>query len=670
MKRLFAMLLAVCLLLSVMAFAEDRTQQVLELVKGRLGDTEEYETFYSSNRVSGGETVYYFNWEDNDTETFRYMNLSVTESGIILDYNSYTAGESSRTEKPTLDRLPTEDVQKTAQDFLQKMNPDIAASLVLEPQQNSMSLWSNSYRFTVQRVENGIPVYGDSGNITVSADGKTVTGFYLQYTEGLTFADPAKAISRDAAEKAYAEKLGMELQYLSRYEKKELTVYPAYVAKVQHGTYIDAFTGEAVTPAIVPYGSNDKFFNSTTESTEDASASMGAGLSPAEQQEMENLAGLLTKEQATKLLRENAVLGIGTDMVEVNSGLNKQYRGERYLYNFRYKSPTQTVSVTMDAKTGQIYSVNRYGELTGTEITEDAAKKLAQDVAGKLAGEYLKDYRLGEDGCSYTRYANNVPYYDDNISVEIDQKSGLLTWFNLQYSDVQFPSVEGVLTPAQAAEKMFSQTAYELRYVRDCVSETSKTFDKATLVYMFTEGVGELDPFTGAMKKYEAAEIPEYTDIAGHYGETAITTLRQFGVGFASKEYQPNATITQGEFLELLQVIFFGKSGAVLMEGGDYADALRTAVEQGVTSSDADLTAPLTRQMAAVMLIRAMGYEEVAKLQNIYLCPFADVTENLGHIAILGAMGVVSGDGKGNFLPQKLLTRADAAIVLYNYLKT
>ena len=47
MKRMLAMLLAVCLLLSVMVFAEDRTQQVLELVKGRLGDTEEYETFYS-----------------------------------------------------------------------------------------------------------------------------------------------------------------------------------------------------------------------------------------------------------------------------------------------------------------------------------------------------------------------------------------------------------------------------------------------------------------------------------------------------------------------------------------------------------------------------------------------------------------------------------------------
>lgn len=666
MKRILAMLLAVCLLLSVMVFAEDRTQQVLELVKGRLGDTTEYETFFSSNRVSDGETVYNFNWEDNDTETFRCMSVSVTDSGIILDYNSYTAGESSRTEKPTLDRLPMENVQKTAQDFLQRMNPDIAASLVLEPRENSMSLWSNTYRFTVQRVENGIPVYGDSGNITVSADGKTVTGFYLQYTEGLTFSDPASALSRDAAEKAYAEKLGMELQYRSRYEESKKTVYAAYVPKVQSGTYIDAFTGEAVTPAMIPGGSSDKLFSSDA-TTENSAA--GAPMSPAEQQEMENIAGLMTKNDAMKHLRSISLLGLGADMFMITSSLSKQYRTEHYIYSFRFKSPTQTVSVTMDAKTGQIYSVNRYGELIGTEVTEDAAKKLAQDAAEKLAGDYLQEYRLNEDGCSYTRHVNGVPYYDDSVTVEIDKKSGLMTWFNLQYSDVEFPSVEGVLTPVQAAEKMFSQTDYEPHYVRDCISKDSKTFDKATLVYMFTESVGELDPFTGKMKKSEAAEIPEYTDISGHYGEEAITVLRKFGVGFASSEFKPNVTITQGEFLELLRVVFYGLNTAVLTEGYDYAEAKRTAVNEGILSANADLSAPLTRETAAVMLVKAMGYGTVASLQGIYNCPFTDVTQNVGHVSILGAMGVFKGDGNGNFLPEKLLTRADAVVVLYNYLK-
>lgn len=667
MKRIVALLLILCLLLAVPAVAVNEAQTLLETVKSRIGDTTEYETFYSSSYTSGGQTVYSFNWEDNDSESYRSLYVSVTAGGIITEYNAYSEKDNSREEKPTLDRVPADTVLAAAQEFVQRINPDIAGHLLLTSRQTTQSLWSKSYRFTVQRMENGIPVYGDNGSLTVSGDGRTVTGFHLQYTEGLTFSDPAKAISREAAEKAYAEKLGVELQYRTRYEDGKKTVYPAYVAKAQYGTYIDAFTGKPVTPITAPYGSNDKLFGNTTESAGDAAAT-GGSLSPAEQQEMQNTAGLMSVQSAELLLRNIDHLGITADMELTSSGLSKQYRGERYLYSIQFKSETMTVSVTLDAKTGQILSVNRYGELTGTQITDDVAKKRAQDVANRLAWAYLEYYRLNEDGCSYTRYANGVPYYDDGIFVEIDRKTGQLTRFSLQHSDVEFPSVEGVLTPMQASEKLFAQVDYSLYYVRDCISNASRVFDKSTLVYMFPSGAGELDPFTGEMEKNVAAVLPEYTDIAGHYGEKAIRTLRQFGIGFASGEYRPNATITQGEFLELLRVVFFGMDSAVLTEGADYADAKRVAVNEGVVDSDADLSQPLTREMAAVLLVRAMGFEPVASLQGIYVSPFRDVTEYVGHVSILGAMGVFNGDGNGNFLPEKLLTRADAAVVLYNYL--
>lgn len=666
MKRFFAILLTVCLLFSVTAVAANETQTLLETVKSRIGDTTEYEIFNSSSYTDQGQTIYSFNWEDNDSDHYRCIYVSVTASGVITDYSFYEDTATSRSDKPSLNQIPIEQVQAAAEEFLKKMDPDVAGSLKLTPRKTTQSLWSQNYRFTVQRMENGVPVYDDDGSITVSADGKTVTGFYMQYTEGLTFPDPAAAISRDAAEKAYSEKLGMELCYLTKYEDGVKTAYPAYCPAVRYGTYIDALTGLAVTPATYPLGADKNMFDCTTE---EAADSAGGSLSPAEQQEMENIAGLMTVQDAEKLLRENAILGIPADAEVTRSGLSKEYYGESYLYSLRFRSADQTISVSMDAATGQVYSYNRYGELAGSRVTEDAAKKTAQDAAAKLAGELLKEYRLGEDGFSYTRYVNGIPYYNDGISVEIDLESGLLTWFYLSYSDIEFPSVEGVMTADQAAEKFFNQVDYDLYYVKDCVSDESKTFDKTDLVYrVTTNGSLELDPFTGEMEKSETAQLPEYTDVAGHYGETAIETLRQFGIGFASEEFQPNATITQGEFLQMLQVVFFGTDSAILTEGADYADAKYVAVNEGVISGDVDLTAPLTREVAAVLLIRAMGYEEVAKLQNIYLCPFQDVTENKGYVCILGAMGVFHGDGKGNFLPDKLLTRADAAIVLYNYL--
>ena len=81
-----------------------------------------------------------------------------------------------------------------------------------------------------------------------------------------------------------------------------------------------------------------------------------------------------------------------------------------------------------------------------------------------------------------------------------------------------------------------------------------------------------------------------------------------------------------------------------------------------------DEEAEVTREKACVMLVKAMGFEEVAKLENIFIAPFNDVSTNKGYIAILNENNIVSGDGSGNFNPGKCLTRADAVVLLYNYL--
>ncbi len=52
----------------------------------------------------------------------------------------------------------------------------------------------------------------------------------------------------------------------------------------------------------------------------------------------------------------------------------------------------------------------------------------------------------------------------------------------------------------------------------------------------------------------------------------------------------------------------------------------------------------------------------------IYKSVFPDVTHNIGYISILAGLGVFNGDEQGMFNPQNKLTRADAAIIIYNYL--
>ncbi len=69
-----------------------------------------------------------------------------------------------------------------------------------------------------------------------------------------------------------------------------------------------------------------------------------------------------------------------------------------------------------------------------------------------------------------------------------------------------------------------------------------------------------------------------------------------------------------------------------------------------------------------MFLARALNINEYAELKNLYNCPFNDVKTHIGQISILNAMNVLTGDEKGNFNPQSTLSRADCAMLFYNYL--
>ena len=95
----------------------------------------------------------------------------------------------------------------------------------------------------------------------------------------------------------------------------------------------------------------------------------------------------------------------------------------------------------------------------------------------------------------------------------------------------------------------------------------------------------------------------------------------------------------------------------------------RNSAQNSIISEDErDDDAEVTREEAAVYMIRAIGAENYAKYNDIYVTPFNDVTENKVYIALLSAMGVLSGDGNGNFNPNREMTRAGSIIMIYNYL--
>ena len=77
------------------------------------------------------------------------------------------------------------------------------------------------------------------------------------------------------------------------------------------------------------------------------------------------------------------------------------------------------------------------------------------------------------------------------------------------------------------------------------------------------------------------------------------------------------------------------------------------------------------REDAFVYMVRLDGLDKVAKLSNIFKVEYADgnlLSEGkIGYPAILTGMNIICGNG-GYLKPKTPITRAEAAVMVYNYM--
>ncbi len=684
MKKTGCMLLALVMLLgalqvSVVSAQKDEQARVLALVRERIGDTEKYTEFDSSQRsVTNGQTVYRFEWSVQTEDGYSSLSVSCTAGGVITDYYRHDGAATRKEHKPTVHKMPAAEAMVKAKALADKLNPQLSETLVLSSTGYAESLYDTGYTFTLQRTENGIPFYGQSGSVRVNAAVDAIESYYLNYDETLPVPDAQGVISRAAAQHYYAQHLGMELVYKSYTKDRERIIYPVYVPAKPSYLYIDALnpTGGAVDMrSTYPGGIFGTMAGgdaaNKNESMQDKE------FTEAELKELEQIEGLLDADAVYKAMLSNPLLDIPEKAELTQVQRIKNIYEEAYTYVYRLESrgeKYQSASFSADAKTGALLSYNFYRDYPADaedKNTVEAAKSAAKALAGSVFEEYRADETYtSETGVRYVRYVNGIPFAQDTISVSVHPQSGKVTNFNLGYTHATFPDIDGAISPTIATEKLFGQVDYDLYYMAR-YDENGKAHTH--LVYVIEEDKPQaIEPFTGKLlNSYSGEEYTEtswtgYTDLEGHYAKTQLETLARFGIRFAQSACRPDDVITQAEYVGLLASAFGGMSGVL---GENVETAYREAYNMGICAPQEKAeTAPLTREQASVYLIRALGLSEVANLEGIYVCPFADVTENIGYISILAAMGVVRGDGTGAFHPGDTLTRADAAILIYNYL--
>ena len=693
MKKVISIVVALAMIVagasSVMANDTQDMQQILVQVKERIPDTSAFEDFSSETNEGINGTCYSFDWNTKDNGDFKNINLTVNENGVITRYHYYDKTIYNRTDTLSINRLSKEDALMKAKALLKELNPDVYPSLMVEADQNPESLYGNTHGFTVKRIENGIPVYGDRGYITLNLAADKIIDFYINYTDGVDFEEAKNILDIKGAWEMFAENVGMELEYQTEFIDDAEKAYLVYLPNLEHDQYIDAKDGLAKN--IVRIYNNDRYAYSAAESMKQEAAADAAGsnsaLTQKEIKEIEKISGLLSKEEAEKIIRNNNILDFEEGMSRTGISCYKDYSNEdKYNYRLRFTLQNENeyyfASATIDAKSGELLN------WTSKTDSNNAEKKYPREELVKRCEEILpiiapkhfgnsssNDYFLNDENTNsenlyYTRYINGVKFNKDTVSIGLNAENGKVNSYRIGYTDIEFPSVDEIIENDTAIKKLSEQAKLTLYYIPTMIDVKNKKSD-AVLGYVLDNLYDcRIDANTGLLKKYKTEEnkIPEYTDISGHYAENAIKTLAKYGIGFESGELKPNSKITQQEYAALLVSTFVNNSPIILKNGAKLDNFYTQAVTNNIIrESDGNPGDTLKREKAAVYMIRAMKAEKYAEL-DIYKPMFTDISSNVGYISILSGMNVFRGDEKGNFNPEKELTRAEAIMTIYNYL--
>lgn len=170
------------------------------------------------------------------------------------------------------------------------------------------------------------------------------------------------------------------------------------------------------------------------------------------------------------------------------------------------------------------------------------------------------------------------------------------------------------------------------------------------------------------------AEETTYSDVAGHWAQSAILRWSDYGVLQGSEgKFSPDGTLTRGQMAVILSRLLnlpAAPSAGFTDVAPDawYADGINRCAAAGIlqgSEGKAMPEDPITREQAMVMLCRALG---IAAEDVGVLAAFSDVSLASGYarpyVAALVKAGVVKGDANGLLNPLSKITRAEIVTMI------
>ncbi len=690
----------------------EELEKVIKKAKTIIGNTEDYEQFNNSVNSYGDITYYHLYWNSSKTDK-PDIDVTIGADGTIytINYNRKDYVYSSTYKIPEITKTTA---LETAYKYTEKVNPEII-NLISKKYATVSYSSGGHYYVNFYSTYNNLLITNNTISVTLTSNGDVIN--YSSYNIAKNVSKPsAPKLLGSAALAVFKREIPFELVYKTYFPENsdKAQVKLVYQLNKDYRTKaVNAETGEVYNTVnennqYIPYS-----FGSETERASKASdsAEENYSLSPAEQKNVDERADFIAITEITKKIQETAEFDV-PELKLTNSNLyynesfyTKDITYIRNLY-YSYTNDSGYLNATVNAKTGEILSINYYDynraygdkkaaeypytQLDSKKAAEEFLVKYYKDKFAEYKAEELTEHKADENIYSYYfnyyRYVNGIKFLNDVISISVDPQTLKINNFYISYSgDASFPSPDKKITAEAAVDKYFAVTGINAFYVttlqknedNNLVLVTDNhTGKQKTLipVYAYSENF-IIDALTGEAingyngGKYEFTETSYFKDII--FGDIKssvyrkqIEILADMDIIKSDVNFFPSRNITQKEFDEILSKLYY--------KNYNYGSSVLKTIIEEESNITADYTdkANITREEALKIIVNAMGYKKIAELKGIFNCPITDSAlvdeENVGYISIACGLGLnIFGE---KLDPKTLLTREEAAAIIYNCL--
>jgi hypothetical protein len=626
-------------------------------------------------------------------------------TGVIRQFYQSTYGRGLQPSQEI--KYTRSEAQKLAEAWLDKLAADVKAQLRLQEQPLDERYGGNAYMYRWNRLEQGYPVLGQGVTIRIDASTGELQNFSREWQEKLTFPQPERLLPREKAEAIYRS-LPLQLRY-HYYQRPG----------IDNGEWRLVYVPVAGYPLV----SQDGKLIDYRSRTLDPAALLQIQAVPPGEKPYVRPAKPLTQEEALAVARQVT----GRTDNPTGAYYNEQ-GGDVVLktWNFTWETTGEdgrnsSAQVTVDAVLGVPISMHTWVNFEGTppapKLTQAEARARAiaflqqyrPDLAGRVALQPQMEQppmdKMWEYSFSFLWLENGIPVDQSNMEVSVDTQTGHIRHFWANDFEVRrsapFPPATGLMPATAAVDVLLKHQGLQLAWANILKEEKpwpEKSVTEWQLVWALQEPlpIQGIDARTGTPYDWQGRDLIQAmqrpADISGHFAEKEIDFLWSRGVLEAQDgKFRPDATASAEDLVRWLTLVrgyqpfegyqftlAFDQAGRSVA-GAKLANSpargyFGAALQNGIIlpedfTDEVDPAGPVSRELFALWVARALGYGPVAAMENRIEMPFADQAQvgsrYANAVALLHGLKVISGGPGDHFFPQRAVTRGEAAKMLY-----